>query len=289
MPDLRGHRALITGASSGIGREMARLLAAWGCDLTISARRGERLDALAEELSSQHGVEVRAAVFDLAEPGSAEALHRDTRDAGEDIDILINNAGFGRYQAFQHLPWREQADMIQLNVTSLVELCHLFVPTMLTGQKRAYILNVASIAAYQPVPYFATYAASKSFVRDFSEALAHELAGTQVSVTCLCPGGTQTEFFEHSGQTLGAIARATTLSAQAVARKSLRAMLRGRRNIVTGWMNVITCFLMRFIPRRAAAAGSVVVLDVPAPPQDTSSADATDTQPPPAPLTKDLP
>ena len=267
MPDLREHRALITGASSGIGREMARILAGWGCSLTLAARRGERLTELARELTHGYGVDVRCVVCDLAQPGGPQALHSDIQGAGERIDILVNNAGAGRYQAFEQQRWDDLASTIQLNVTSMVELTHLFLPSMRQSARRAYILNVASIAAFQPVPFFACYAAAKSYVRDFSEALARELAPTNVSVSCLCPGGTRTEFMEHSGQNLGHLAEASMLGARAVARKGLRAMLRGRRTRVTGWMNVLSCFLVRFVPRRVAAASAMLVLGPPSAPR----------------------
>ncbi|HWN69058.1 MAG TPA: SDR family oxidoreductase [Haliangium sp.] len=263
MPDLRDHRALITGASSGIGREMARVLASWGCALTITARRGERLRELADELRAAHGVAVRCVICDLGQPGGAATLYEGVQSAGEKIDILVNNAGAGRYQAFEHQSWDELAGMIQLDVTSLVELTHRFLPEMRRSTRRAYVLNVASIAAYQPVPYFACYAAAKSYVRDFSEALAAELERSNVSVSCLCPGGTRTEFSDLAGQTLGRLAEASMLEARTVAEKGLLAMLRGRRNRVTGWMNVLSCFLVRFVPRRVAAASAALVLGPP--------------------------
>lgn len=265
MATLHDHRALITGASSGIGAAMARILAGRGCNLTLTARRGDRLEALALELRSAHGVDVRWVAADLGTPAGAKAVYDDVSGAGERIDILINNAGFGVYQAFAELEWNRQAEMIQLNVLSLVELCHRFLPSMLATGRRAYILNVSSIAAYQPVPYFACYAATKSYVRDFSEALAHELAGTNVSVTSVCPGGTWTEFMDTSGQKLSPLARSSMMSAERAARSGLEAMLRRRRNVVLGVMSSIMCFLMRLIPRRAAAWGSVVVLGLPAP------------------------
>ncbi|MEM9489324.1 MAG: SDR family oxidoreductase [Myxococcota bacterium] len=271
MPNLSDHRALVTGASSGIGAEMAKILASWGCALTITARRRDRLEALAESLRQQYGVAVRCAVCDLSESDGVSRLCTDLADAGDSIDILINNAGFGSYQAFAQLDWSAQARMIQLNVTSLVELCHRLLPAMLASEKRCYILNVASIAAYQPVPYFACYAATKSYVRDFSEALAHELADSNVSVTSVCPGGTWTEFMDHSGQKLGRLATASMMSAESVARIGLRAMLRRRRNIVTGFMNAITCFLVGLLPRRLAASGSVAVLGRPQPAQPTAT------------------
>ncbi|ACY15802.1 SDR family NAD(P)-dependent oxidoreductase [Haliangium ochraceum] len=271
MPDLRQHHALVTGASSGIGREIARLLASWGCALTLTARRDDRLRELARELGPS-GVEVRWVCCDLAAPEGARALFEDVERSGQRVDILVNNAGFGRYQRFEDIPWGEHAAMLQLNVTALVELTHRFLPAMLLSERPAYVLNVASIAAYQPVPFFAAYAASKSFVRDFSEALAVELADTNLRVSCLCPGGTHTEFAEHSGQQLGRLAQASMLDAREVAERGLRAMLRGRPCVVTGWMNVLSTFLMRFLPRRAAAAGSVAVLGLP---PDESGPDET--------------
>jgi short-subunit dehydrogenase len=279
MPDLRDHRALVTGASSGIGREMARTLAGWGCALTLSARRGDRLSELARELTHGYGVDVRCVVCDLAQPGGPQALYSDIEGAGERIDILVNNAGAGRYQAFERQPWGELASTIQLNVTSMVELTHLFLPYMRQSSRRAYILNVASTAAYQPVPFFACYAAAKSYVRDFSEALARELAPTNVSVSCLCPGGTRTEFMEYSGQRLGHVAEASMLDARAVARKGLRAMLRRRRTRVTGWMNVLSCFLVRFVPRRVAAASALLVLGPPPAPSHADPAAPSHAEP----------
>jgi hypothetical protein len=267
MPDLRDHRALVTGASSGIGQEMARVLASWGCSLTLTARREDRLHELAKEIVHGYGVEVRHVVCDLSKPGSARALFQDVEAAGERIDILINNAGMGRYQAFEQQSWDDLDSMIQLNVTSLVELTHLFLPQLRQSARRAYVLNVSSIGAFQPVPFFACYAASKAYVRDFSEALAYELASTNVTVSCLCPGGTRTEFFEHAGQPIGHVAELSMLGARAVARKGLRAMLRRRRTRVTGWMNVLSCFLVRFVPRRVAAASAVLVVGPPPAPR----------------------
>ena len=222
---------------------------------------------LAREITHGYGVDVRVVVCDLATPGGPAALFREVEAAGERIDILINNAGAGRYQAFEHQRWDELASMIQLNVTALVELTHLVLPQLRQSQRRAYILNVASIAAFQPVPFFACYAAAKSYVRDFSEALARELAPTNVSVSCLCPGGTRTEFTDLSGQSLGQLAHASMLGARAVARKGLRAMLRRRRTRVTGWMNVLSCFLVRLVPRRVAAASAMLVLGPPPAPR----------------------
>lgn len=263
MPNLSDHRALVTGASSGIGAAIAKILAQWGCHLTITARRGDRLDALAQTLRDQHGVEVRTVVCDLSAPDGAATLFHDVERAGETIDVLVNNAGFGRFEHFASSEWEVQARMIQLNITSLVELTHRFLPAMRTRDRRGYILNISSIGAYQPVPYMACYAATKSFVRDFTEALAYELAGSNVSATSACPGGTRTEFSDVAGQKLGAIANASMMDADKVATIALRAMLGGERNLVTGLVNKISCFFMRFIPRRTAAWGAVAVLGKP--------------------------
>jgi len=271
MPNLSDHRALVTGASSGIGAEIARILAQWGCQLTITARRGDRLDQLAESLRTDHGAEVRTVVCDLSAPDGAATLYHDVERAGETIDILVNNAGFGRFEHFATSEWDVQARMIQLNITSLVELTHRFLPAMRARDRRGYILNVSSIGAYQPVPYMACYAATKSFVRDFTEALAYELAGSNVSATSVCPGGTRTEFAEVAGQKLGVIANASMMSAHQVAEISLHAMLGRKRNLVTGVINKVSCFFMRFLPRRTAAWGAVVILGQPETEPDTEA------------------
>ena len=218
---------------------MAKILAGWGCAVTITARREGRLEELALALRRDFNVDVRWVACDLSERDGASRLYDDVVRAGEIIDILINNAGFGIYRAFSDIEWERQARMVQLNITALVELTHRFLPAMLALDRRCHILNVSSIGAYQPVPYFACYAASKSYVRDFSEALAHELADTNVSVTSVCPGGTRTEFIDVSGQKLGALANASMMDAHRVALVGLKAMLRRRRNVVTGIMNAI--------------------------------------------------
>jgi hypothetical protein len=261
MPDLSDHRALVTGASSGIGLEMCKILAGWGCDLTITARRLDRLEALAAELREAHGVDVRCIPLDLSKSDAPGQLFDDTRGAGEHIDILINNAGFGHYTEFAGSEWQRNADMLQLNITSLVELTHRYVAEMLTRDRPAYILNISSIAAFQAVPYFASYAATKSYVRNFSEALAVELKKTNVKVSCLCPGGTYTEFMDVAeNKELNGIAKMSMLNADKVALIGLKAMLRGRRSIVSGGLNKLSCWLTRFVPRRTTAFMAAQVL-----------------------------
>jgi short-subunit dehydrogenase len=263
VPDLSGKTALVTGASSGIGADMARKLAAWKCNLVLTARRLDRLEALCAELSAT-GVTARAVTEDLADPAGPARLHAAVR--GDGIDILINNAGFGAYQSFADTPWQRHAELLQLNVVSLVELTYRFLPDLLARPHRSHILNVSSIAAFVSVPYFANYGATKAYVLGFSESLAAELAGTRVRVTCLCPGGTWTEFSEVAGQTLGKMARAGMMSSERCAAIGLRGMLRGRRVVVPGGGNKATQVLSRLMPRRLMGAAGARLLGKPAPP-----------------------
>jgi short-subunit dehydrogenase len=252
--DLSGKRALVTGASSGIGASVARELAARGCHLAITARRVDRLETLAAELRKAHPIEVVVIGGDLGAPGGEERVWRTATDGGP-IDVLVNNAGFGHFRPFADVAPERDLEMLQLNVASLVALTHRFVAQDLS---RGWILNVASIAAYQSVPYFASYAASKAFVRNFSEALHYELRARGTTVTCLCPGGTHTEFHGVAGAgDYGAIANASMLSAEKVAAIGVRAMLRGRKTVVSGVMNKLSCFFVRFVPRGLASRAAV--------------------------------
>jgi short-subunit dehydrogenase len=247
--DLQGKTALVTGASSGIGVAFARLLAARGADLVITARREDNLRKLAAELSEAHGVKVHVVALDLSEPGAVEKLYAETEGAGRAVDVLVNNAGGGTHKYFVDTEWARLAQMIQLNLVALAQLTHLFVRDMIR-RGGGYVLNVASIGAYTPTPSYATYAATKAFVRDFSEAIAYELAGTPVRVCCLCPGGTLTEFHQAAGQTLPAVYKVAFQSAEACAKVGLSALFRGRRNVVAGLFNKVSMFLLRFLPRR---------------------------------------
>jgi len=258
MRQLAGHRGLVTGASSGIGADIARSLATRGADLVISARRLDRLDALATELRERHRVQVEVVAADLGAPGGAAALWAAATATGP-IDLLVNNAGFGHFRPFADVDFARDTEMLQLNVTSVVELCHRFV----AQGHRGWILNVASIAAWQAAPNFASYGASKAFVRNFSEALHYELA-PRVQVTCLCPGGTHTEFHATAGAgDYGAIARASMLPSAKVAEQGVRALLRGKKTLVTGWLNKIACFLTGLAPRWLSSRGSVFILGAP--------------------------
>jgi short-subunit dehydrogenase len=262
MSELTGKRALVTGASSGIGAEIARLLAADGVELVLTARRRDALDKVAQECRARGGT-AHVVVADLGKPGAAAALWAEAT-AGGPIEILVNNAGFGYFRPFLTADLARDAELLQLNVASLVELSRHFVSARAGRTERAYLLNVASIAAYQAVPVFAVYAASKAFVRNFTEALHDELAGSPVSATCICPGGTHTEFHAQAGAgDYGWLATRSMLTAEAVAKIAVRAMCKGKRNVVPGLLNKLSCWGVRLVPRRFASWLATRVLGKP--------------------------
>jgi short-subunit dehydrogenase len=262
--ELQGKRALVTGASSGIGAAIARELAGLGVDLVVTGRRRAALDAVAAACTAR-GVRVDTVACDLGRPDGAAALWGAARATGP-VDILVNNAGFGYFRPFRTVDWRRDAELIQLNMTSLVELARRFVDDRSTGfaHDRAYLVNIASIGAYQAVPNMALYAASKAFVRNFTEALHDELRGTPITATCVCPGGTETGFHAAAGAgDYGWLANASMMSPEVVARAAVRAMRRGKRNIVTGVLNKLACWSVRLVSRRVAAWMSSRVLGKP--------------------------
>ncbi len=263
MAKLTGRRALVTGASSGIGAAIAREPARHGSDLVITARRRDKLDALAGELRATHAVAVDTVVGDLGRHGgAAEVWGAATTTRG--VDIVVNNAGFGYFRAFGDVEQARDTELLQLNVASLVELSRCFVASRAGAPERSYLLNIASIAAYQSVPRFAVYASSKAFVRNFTEALHDELRGTAMSATCLCPGGTHTEFHALAGAgDYSWIANASMHSAEAVAAIGVRAMLAGRRTVIPGVLNKLACFGVRLVPRVVASWMSAGVLGKP--------------------------
>lgn len=258
--DLSGRRALVTGASSGIGAALARELAAHGCDLVLSARRRERLDALAAELRERSCRRVEVVAADLAHGEGAAALWAAATADGAPIEVLVNNAGFGLHDDFGRAPWERLAAMLQLNVVTLTELSWRFVGAARARGGPAWLLNVASIAAWQPVPTMAVYGASKSYVRDVSEALATELRGEPVTVTCLAPGGTVSEFSQTAGLDLPAFSRRTMMSAERCAALAVRGLVRGRRVVVPGVVNRLATFFARLAPRRLSASAGARLL-----------------------------
>ncbi|MDY3557729.1 SDR family oxidoreductase [Gemmata sp. JC673] len=241
--------ALVTGASAGIGAELARLLAP-DHDLVLTARRTEQLQALAEELTRAHGAACRVLPADLSEPGAARHLFEAVRAAGGGIEVLVNNAGFGDVGAFAGAEPGKLLRMVQVNVTALTELTALFLPE-LVARGRGHVLNVGSVAGFQPGPFMAVYYATKAYVNSFSEALHSELLGTGVTVTVLCPGPVATEFLTVAGAETGGFSAGQALSARAVAEVGLRAMKAGRRMVVPGWRNRLLLLLERFAPRGA--------------------------------------
>jgi hypothetical protein len=226
--------ALITGASSGIGAELAKLCAAGGYDVVLVARSSGKLAEMAASLSRTHGIAARALVADLADPAAPQAIFEQTR--GDAVEILINNAGFGLEGSFAETDWAVEAHMIQVNVTALAHLTKLYLPEMLRrGSGR--ILNVASTAAFVPGPFMAIYYASKAFVVSFSHAIANEVKGTGVTVTALCPGPTLTGFSEAAGTSGSKLFEGAAMSAAEVARDGYRAMMAGKAEIISGARN----------------------------------------------------
>ena len=244
--------ALITGASGGIGEEMARLLAARGLNLLLIARSEDKLRALAAELSAAHGVQTQIMALDLSDPGAAAEIVRECQYRQLEVDMLINNAGFASYGEFAQSDLGEQLDMLQVNVTALTELTRRFLPGMLARQ-RGRIMNVASVAAFMPGPLMAVYYASKAYVLSFSEAINEEVRGTGVYVTALCPGPVETGFQARAGlgvsEVMSGPARLSRLSAHEVARQGVDAMLRGDTVHVAGAVNKLQAFIPRLLPR----------------------------------------
>jgi uncharacterized protein len=235
---------LITGASAGLGAEFARQCARRGETLVLVARRRERLEALAAELGNAHVV-----AADLEAPGAAERLLAEVDRLGFHVETLINNAGFGLAGRFATLPAERQTAMIDLNVRLLTELCRLSVQEMVE-RGRGGILNVASTAAFQAGPNMAVYYATKAFVLSLSEALHHEMKGTGVKVSALCPGPTVTEFFEVAGAGNSRLARMGA-DARGVVRAGLKGLDRNRAFVIPGVANTIGAQANRILPRAA--------------------------------------
>jgi short-subunit dehydrogenase len=241
-------RALVTGASSGIGVAFATQLAARGHPLVLVARRRDRLETLAEKLRATHGVEVVVVAQDLAAPDAAERLFEATEGQGLEVGLVINNAGYGMQGRFLEMAMPEIEQMLRLNAVSLTHLTQLFARAMV-ARRHGYLLNVASAAAFLPSPFVSAYAASKSYVWGFSEALSYELSDTGVSVTTLYPGITETEFNEVAHAKTPPLMNASILSADAVAKVGLDATFRRRRAAIPGLINKLNAFFCTVLPR----------------------------------------
>ncbi|NBC17163.1 MAG: SDR family NAD(P)-dependent oxidoreductase [Bacteroidetes bacterium] len=244
---------LLTGASSGIGAAMARQLADPTVTLLLTARSADALHTLADALRA-HGTSVAVFPHDLSTPGAAADLHEQVTAAGHTVDVLINNAGFGKQGRFEEYDAATYAQMLTLNVTNLVSLTHHCLPAMLE-RGAGGILNVASTAAFQAVPFFAVYSASKSFVLHFSEALHSEYADRGVTVTCLCPGNTESNFHERAESNHEPPAFLVE-SAEQVAQVGLRALLDGAMTKVSGGGNAVMAAASRLLPRAAVVAAT---------------------------------
>jgi short-subunit dehydrogenase len=239
---------LITGASSGIGLELAKCFAADKCALVLTARNRDALEKLAAELRREHGIKVEIVIADLSLPESPQKLISETKGRGINVDVLVNNAGFGLHGAFAELPLKRQLDIIQVNIAALVELTGLFLPDML---RRDYggILNVGSVAGFVPGPQMAVYYASKAFVLSFSESLHEELRETKITVTNLCPGPTESNFSSVARSHRAREAQAKKMSAAEVARIGHRDFRAGVHISLPGAINKISAFAPRVLPR----------------------------------------
>lgn len=245
--------ALVTGASSGIGLELARLLAAGGHDLVLVARSAERLDQIARELGDQNGVRVESRPYDLSKPDAARALWQELIDDRVAVSTLVNNAGIGLHGAFAEQDVDSIGRLVTLNVTALTTLTRLALPEML-ARRSGRILNVASLVAYQPGgPQEAVYYATKAFVLSFSRGLARELRRTGVTVTTLCPGPTKTSFEATAGATETALYKwMPSMTAAAVARAGYRGMMRGSGVVIPGIVAKVLAVAGELPPRRIA-------------------------------------
>lgn len=242
--------ALITGASSGIGRELALLHASTGGDLIVIARRKDKLKALQEEVQQKYKQETYIIEKDLTQPGAAEAIYKEVKDQGFRIEYLINNAGFGGIGKFHEREWSKDLAMIQLNILALTALTRLFLPDFIEANQ-GKVLNVSSTASLLPGPMQAVYYASKAYVTSFSNALSEEIKESQVTVTALLPGATETEFGKRSGMDKTVLFK-QTYSARKVARAGYEGMVRGKLNVMTGVSlgQKILFALIPFIPKR---------------------------------------
>jgi short-subunit dehydrogenase len=241
--------ALITGASSGIGAELAREFAAHGYDVVLVARGKERLVALAGELEAAHGIAARVIEADLARPQAPDEIHQQVGQQGVAVDVLVNNAGIGTYGLFAETDLRAELDMLQINVVAVTHLTKLFLRDML-ARGHGKVLNVASTAAFQPGPLMAVYYATKAYVLSLSEALANEVRGTGVTVTALCPGPTPTGFQRRARMEDTRLMRSPLVTdATTVARVGYRALMAGKTVAIPGWTNRALTFVVRLTPR----------------------------------------
>ncbi|MGC8545185.1 MAG: SDR family NAD(P)-dependent oxidoreductase [Athalassotoga sp.] len=243
---------LITGASSGIGKELAQLFAKEGRDLVLVSRNESELRKISKDLSDKFGISAFIIPKDLSMPSAPDEIFDELKKMELNVDVLVNDAGFGSYGAFIKTDLKTSLDMIQVNVTALTHLTWLLVSPMIKNGK-GKVLNVASLAAFPPGPYMNVYYSTKAYVLSFSVALNEELKGTGVSVTALCPGPTDTNFQKRIGLTSAETFSIKSMSVQKVAFMGYKGLKKGKLIVLPGFVNKITAFALRFIPKSTAA------------------------------------
>jgi short-subunit dehydrogenase len=243
--------ALVTGASSGMGYEYAKLFAKDGKNLVVVARSGDKLEGLKKDLEKAHGIKVKVLVKDLSDPKAPQDIFSELEKEGINIDVLVNNAGFPVHGRFSETDWQEEAKMVQVNVVALTQLTKLFLPKMLRN-KSGKILNISSSAGFVPSPWYSVYGGTKHYVLGFSNAIANELKGTGVSVACLCPGNTETLFWTRGGaeDTKAHKQRISQMDAATAARIGYRALAKGKTTEVAGFSANLMYYITRLSPRK---------------------------------------
>lgn len=243
--------ALITGAAKGIGRSIAAALAQRRYSLLLADIDGITLAQTAYYIKERYAVDVQHIELDLASDDASGRLKHWSRPYHDRLQIVVNNAGYGLNGSFAHIQCREHVDNIYVNVRAVAEISHTFIPILRQQSEQTYLLNVASTTAYQAVPYLNVYAATKAFVLSFTRGLRYELRKTNVSVSCLSPGSTDTDFVNRArmGESVRKTAARVNMSPDAVARIALQGLFRGRSEIVPGWINKLNAFLPRFFPK----------------------------------------
>lgn len=250
---------LITGASGGLGLELAKIFSREGHNLVLLARRHEKLESLAKELEENYKIKTKVIAKDLCLVNASQEVYDYCQRENIHIDILVNNAGFGDFGPYAESDWTKQANMVQLNITALMHLTHLFLPPMLE-RKEGKILNLASVAAFQPGPLMSIYYASKAFVLSFTEALSVETKGTGVTVTALCPGPTESDFMTVADlEESGLFKNLRVASAQTVCEYGYRQMQKGKVIAIPGLLNKILVLTAKFSPR---ALVRLIVLEI---------------------------
>ena len=253
--------ALVTGASSGMGYEYAKLFAKDGKNIVVLARSQDKLEGLKRDLEKQHGTKVMVLVKDLADPKAPQEVFSGLEKEGINVDVLVNNAGFDVYGKFQDTDWKKEAEMIQVNIIALTQLTKLFVKKMLE-KKSGKILNISSTVGLMPCPWSSVYSGTKHYVLGFSNAIAHELKGTGVSVTCFCPGNTKTLFFERAGaeDAKANKRRIQQMDAATAARHAYRALEKGKTTATAGLLYSLMMFGIRLVPRNLVCSISNSVM-----------------------------